>query len=67
MKTSDKIILMLLVLVVVVPQLYLLATSNTIEAIAGRMAFAVIPLMFACFWLIGWAGRTIERIIKGRG
>jgi hypothetical protein len=66
-KTSSKILILLFVFVILLPQLYLIATGSSTEAIAGRMAFAVIPLLFMSLWLIGWVGRTIERIIKGRG
>lgn len=66
-KTSSIIIFGLFLGIVVMPQLYLIATGTTIEAAAGRLAIVVLPLMFGCLWFIGLVGSTIERIIKGRG
>lgn len=67
MKRSSVVIFVLFLGIVVMPQLYIIATGTTIEAVAGRLAIVVIPLLAVCLWFIGLVGNTIERIIKGRG
>ena len=67
MKRSSILLIAVVIGVILVPQCYYMATSDEPEAVAGRLAFLAIPLLFGSLWLIGLVGRTIERIIKGRG
>jgi len=63
MDRLDKAILLFFVVAILLPQGYLIVTSDTLEAGAARMAFVTGPALCGIFAAFGW----VVSKIKGRG